>query len=154
MIHPVKPDAMLTLRPFSATDSEAVISLWQECGLIHPNNDPRKDIARKLRVRPDLFLVGVIEGRIVASVMIGYEGHRGWINYLAVAPEHQKRGFGRSLMEEAERTLHAEGCPKINLQIRTTNAGVLAFYRALGYMQDEVISLGKRLEHDRPPPTG
>jgi len=141
---------MLTLRPFSIDDSEAVIALWHECGLLHPNNDPRKDIARKLRVRPDLFLVGVVNGAIVASVMIGYEGHRGWINYLAVSPAHQKRGHGRLLMETAERLLKAEGCPKINLQVRTTNAGVLAFYRAIGYLQDDVVSLGKRLEHDRP----
>lgn len=143
-------DAVLALRPFSITDSEAVVALWNECGLIHPNNNPRKDIARKLRVRPDLFLVGAVNGRIVASVMVGYEGHRGWINYLAVSPGHQKRGYGRRLMEEAERLLRAEGCPKINLQVRTSNTAVLAFYQAIGYLQDEVVSLGKRLEQDRP----
>ncbi|MFA6959574.1 MAG: GNAT family acetyltransferase [Opitutaceae bacterium] len=141
---------MLTIRSFLPADTEAVIDLWRRCGLLHPNNDPHKDIARKLRVRPDLFLVGERDGKIVASVMVGYEGHRGWINYLAVSPDHQKRGFGRSLMTEAERRLNAEGCPKINLQVRTTNAGVLAFYHAIGYAQDEVVSLGKRLAHDRP----
>ena len=140
----------LTLRSFLPDDANAVIALWRECGLLHPNNDPRKDIARKLRVRPDLFLVGTVDGLIVASVMVGYEGHRGWINYLAVSPAHQKRGYGRLLMEEAERRLRAEGCPKINLQVRTTNAAVLAFYRAIGYLQDDVVSLGKRLEHDHP----
>lgn len=141
---------MLTIRSFAIADSDAVIALWHECGLVHPHNDPRKDIARKLRVRPDLFLVGVIDGAVVASVMVGYEGHRGWINYLAVSPSRQKRGYARLLMNEAERLLRAEGCPKINLQVRTSNAAVLAFYRAVGYLQDEVVSLGKRLEQDRP----
>ena len=80
--------------------------------------------------------------------MIGYEGHGGWINYLAVTPEHQKKGFGKQMMNEAERLLRAEGCPKINLQVRTSNAAVLAFYRAIGFLQDDVVSLGKRLEID------
>ena len=141
------------LRTFDVNDTEAVVALWHECGLVHPNNDPHKDIARKLRVRPDLFLVGVIDGAIMASVMIGYEGHRGWINYLAVSPFFQKRGYGRLLMEEVERRLQTEGCPKINLQVRTTNAAVLSFYRAIGYLQDDVVSLGKRLEHDGPRPS-
>jgi ribosomal protein S18 acetylase RimI-like enzyme len=83
--------------------------------------------------------------------MVGYEGHRGWINYLAVSPDHQRKGYGRLLMDEAERLLRKEGCPKINLQVRTTNAAVLAFYKALGYGQDEVVSLGKRLENDTIP---
>lgn len=99
-------------------------------------------------VRPDLFLVGVLGSAVVASVMAGYEGHRGWINYLAVSPNHQKQGFGRKMMEEAERLLRCEGCPKINLQIRTANVEVIAFYQAIGYLQDDVVSLGKRLEHD------
>lgn len=143
---------MLTLRPFHPDDSAAVIDLWRRCGLVHVNNDPAKDIARKCNVRPDLFIVGFSGGKLVASVMVGYEGHRGWINYLAVSPDHQRKGYGRQLMEEAERLLRAEGCPKINLQVRTTNTAVLAFYQSLGYGQDEVISLGKRLEHDAPPP--
>lgn len=139
---------MFKIRSFELDDSEAVISLWKRCGLVRPNNDPVKDIARKQKVRGDLFLVGTDDGEVVASVMIGYEGHRGWINYLAVAPEYQKRGYGRSLMEEAERRLRAEGCPKINLQVRTSNAAVLAFYTALGFIKDDVVSLGKRLEED------
>lgn len=95
-----------------------------------------------------MFLVGLLDEKLVASIMIGYEGHRGWINYLAVAPEHRKRGFGKQMMAEAERLLRAESCPKISLQIRTSNVEVLGFYRAIGFVQDEVISLGKRLEHD------
>lgn len=139
---------MLTIRAFQKNDTEAVVALWRQCGLVFPSNDPRKDIARKLRVRPDLFLVGEIEGAVVGSVMVGYEGHRGWINYLAVSPAQQKRGFGRALMCEAERRLRAEGCAKINLQVRISNRAVMDFYRAIGFIPDNVISLGKRLKVD------
>lgn len=139
---------MLSIRSFRIEDEDALIGLWQRCGLVRPNNDPRKDIIRKSKVRPDLFRVGVLEGKIIAAVMIGYEGHRGWINYLAVCPNHRRKGFGKLLMEEAERLLRAEGCPKINLQVRTSNRDVLAFYEAIGFLQDDVVSLGKRLEHD------
>jgi len=128
-----------------------VISLWRSCGLIRPWNDPHKDIRRKLAVRPEWFLVGVVEGRIAACVMAGYEGHRGWLNYLAVAPEQQRRGHARALVAEAERLLRAAGCPKINLQVRTSNQGVIEFYRRLGYAVDDVVSMGKRLEHDGKP---
>src|SRR5580704_9410014 len=102
---------MLSIRPFRAEDEPAVIELWARCGLVRAHNDPGKDIRRKSNVRPDLFLVGLFDGRIIASVMAGYEGHRGWINYLAVSPEQQKRGFGKQIMDEAERLLRAEGCP-------------------------------------------
>jgi ribosomal protein S18 acetylase RimI-like enzyme len=138
----------MDIRAYHAKDEQAVIALWERCGLVRPWNDARKDIRRKLRVRPDLFLVGVRDDEIVASVMAGYDGHRGWINYLAVAPEHQGEGLGRAMMEEAERRLRAEGCPKINLQIRRSNTGVIAFYSALGYREDDVVSMGKRLESD------
>ena len=100
---------------------------------------------------PGLFLVGVIDGHVVASVMAGYEGHRGWINYLAVAPSLQKQGHGRQMMERAEELLRARGCPKINLQVRTSNVQVIEFYRSLGFATDEVMSLGKRLVIDQPP---
>lgn len=124
------------------------MALWGQCDLIRPWNDPHRDIVRKLRVRPDLFLVGVLDGRIVASVMAGYEGHRGWLNYLAVAPELQRRGLARALVTEAERLLREAGCPKINLQVRTSNTGLIEFYRRLGYSVDDVVSMGKRLEQD------
>ena len=99
-----------------------------------------------------MFLVGLLGGRVIGTVMAGYEGHRGWINYLAVGPGHRRGGFGRRLMEEAERLLRAVGCPKINLQVRTSNTEVLAFYRRLGFVQDDAVSLGKRLEHDQSAP--
>ena len=86
----------MTIRPFRPDDEAAVIDLWRACDLLRPWNDPHKDIARKLRVNPELFLVGVIENRVVATVMAGYEGHRGWINYLGVDPSHQRKGLARS----------------------------------------------------------
>ena len=138
----------MIIRPFQPADEESVISLWRRCDLVRPWNDPRKDIRRKLDVRPDLFLVGLLDGQVVACVMAGFEGHRGWLNYLAVAPEHQRQGRARAMVAEAERLLRAAGCPKINLQVRTSNQGVIDFYRRLGYSVDEVVSMGKRLEHD------
>jgi len=141
----------LQIRAFMEADEPQVVDLWQRCGLVRPWNDPRKDIARKLRVQRDLFLVGVDGGpdaRIVGSVMAGYEGHRGWINYLAVDPERRRRGFARVLMAAAEERLRALGCPKINLQIRNDNADAIAFYRRIGFAEDASVSMGKRLERD------
>jgi ribosomal protein S18 acetylase RimI-like enzyme len=138
----------MQVRPFQLEDEVAVVSLWRQCDLVRPWNDPRKDIYRKLQIRPDLFLVGVLGGQIVATAMAGYEGHRGWLNYVAVAPEQQSLGLGRIIVTEAERLLRKAGCPKINLQVRTANRGVIEFYRRLGYTVDEVVSMGKRLEYD------
>jgi ribosomal protein S18 acetylase RimI-like enzyme len=139
------------IRSFEPADEPAVVALWQRCGLTRPWNDPRKDIRRKLAVQPDLFLVGEFDGRIIATAMAGYDGHRGWIYYLGVDPAHQKKGYGRAIMDEAERLLRAAGCPKINLQVRGGNQAVVDFYRQLGYTFDHVVSLGKRLEPDEPP---
>lgn len=136
------------IRPYQPADEEPLLALWRECGLVRPQNDPRKDIARKLRVNPEWFLVAESDGRIVGAVMAGYEGHRGWINYLAVAPERRRGGLGRRLMAEAERLLRAAGCPKINLQVRPDNREVLAFYGRIGFAVEGAISLGKRLEQD------
>lgn len=138
----------MRIRTYESSDEEPLIALWRECDLVKPQNDPHKDIARKLAVDPELLLVGTLEGRIVASVMVGYEGHRGWINYLAVAREHRQNGFARMMMEEAERLLRLRGCPKINLQVRESNLDVLRFYAKLGYFVDQSICLGKRLEFD------
>ena len=138
----------MKIRPFAAADEQAVISLWRDCGLVVPWNDPAKDIARKLAVDPGLFLVGEVAGTVIATVMAGYEGHRGWINYLAVHPDHRRGSYGRQMMAEAEQALAARGCPKVNLQIRASNTAVVAFYESLGYAIDEVVSMGKRLEED------
>jgi ribosomal protein S18 acetylase RimI-like enzyme len=139
---------VIEIRPFGRDETEAVVGLWEACDLIRPWNDPRKDIERKLRVDPELFLVAVDDELVVGALMAGYEGHRGWINYLAVEPGRRRQGLGRELMATAERLLSERGCPKINLQIRSENADVIAFYGALGYRQDEVVSLGKRLVDD------
>ena len=138
--------APVQIRPFNPDDEKSVVALWQRCDLVRPWNDPHRDIQRKLRVRPEWFLVGVLDGQIVATVMAGYEGHRGWLNYLAVAREFQRCGFARAIVAQAERLLSEAGCPKINLQIRTSNQGVIEFYRHLGYSVDDVVSMGKRLE--------
>ena len=141
----------LEIRPYEEADQGAVVALWRECGLVAPQNDPVKDIRRKLHVRRDLFLVGLLGARLVGTVMAGYEGHRGWINYLAVATDCRQRGLGRRLMEEAETLLRAAGCPKINLQVRSSNSDVIGFYKSIGYAVDDVVSMGKRLEEDRAP---
>ncbi len=142
----------MQIRPYQEADEAAVIALWSRCDLLRPWNDPRKDIARKLRVQRELFLVAERERTVVGSVMAGYDGHRGWVNYLAVAPELRGSGIGRALMGEAEARLRALGCPKLNLQVRTGNAGATAFYARIGYARDDVASFGKRLEPDAPAP--
>jgi len=138
----------LAVRPYHSSDEAAIIQLWRDCGLTRPWNDPVKDIARKLTVQPDLFLVGEADGVIVGTLMGGYDGHRGWINYLAVSPAHQRRGYATVLMRAVERKLLEMGCPKINLLIRSGNVAVQGFCESLGFTQDEVISLGKRLIPD------
>jgi ribosomal protein S18 acetylase RimI-like enzyme len=142
----VPPD--LHIRPYRTEDETAVIALWSACGLVVPYNNPKKDIRRKLPVNPEWFLVGEQHKLIVATCMAGYEGHRGWINYLAVSPHAQRRRFASRMMDEAEKLLRAAGCPKINLQIRSTNSQVIEFYKSIGYKIDAVISMGKRLEVD------
>jgi len=138
----------IDIRPFAPADEAAVIALWRKCDLLRPQNDPKKDIARKLKVNPEWFLVAVAAGRIVGVVMAGYEGHRGWINYLGVEPGLRRGGLGCRLMTEAEERLRAAGCPKINLMVRADNAAVIAFYERLGFSRDNVVSLGKRLVVD------
>jgi len=138
----------MRIRAFQLADEAAVVALWERCGLTRTWNDPRKDIARKLAVQPELFLVAEADGAVVATVMAGYEGHRGWVNYLAVAPERRGQGLGRALMQRVEESLKDRGCPKLNVQVRTSNDEALQFYRRLGYAQDEAVALGKRLIPD------
>lgn len=139
---------IVSIRPFQSADEAGVIALWARCDLIRPWNDPQKDIQRKLRVYPELFLVGTYGDIVVATVMAGYDGHRGWLNYLAAAPELRGQGVGRAMVAAAEERLRALGCAKINLQVRRSNAAVIAFYQQLGYHEDDVLSMGKRLVHD------
>jgi ribosomal protein S18 acetylase RimI-like enzyme len=135
----------MRIRAFAEKDTDAVIDLWSRCGLLRPWNDPRKDIARKLHVQRDLFLVGEQDGRIIATAMAGYEGHRGWVNYLAVEPEFRQQGLGRLIMGEVERRLKDLGCPKVCLQVRRGNEEAAAFYKTIGYSDDDVFGMGKWL---------
>lgn len=134
------------IRSFRPGDTGPVVDLWEACGLLRPWNDPYRDIAHKTAVDDDLFLVDETDGVVVGSVMAGYDGHRGWIYYLAVHPDHRGEGVGRELMDVAEKRLWDLGSPKINLQVRTDNLEVIRFYERLGYTADEVMSLGKRYE--------
>jgi GNAT superfamily N-acetyltransferase len=147
MTPPLQP-ALRTYRP---SDRDALMSLWSSCGLLRPSNDPRLDIERKLVHDPGGLLVLEADGCLAGSVMVGYDGHRGWVNYLAVNPAWQGRGLGRMLMDKAEQRLLALGCPKVNLQVRTSNEHAVAIYRHLGYGTDDVVSMGKRPLDDAAP---
>ncbi|UCG53246.1 MAG: GNAT family acetyltransferase [Candidatus Latescibacterota bacterium] len=137
----------LIIRPYLEEDSVEVIALWREVFTNDPPwNDPPQVIQRKLAVQRELFLIGELRGRIVATVIAGYDGFRGWIYHLAVAPNEQRKGLGRAMMAEAEKRLKAIGCPKINLQVRSTNTDVIAFYKALGYSVEDHTSFGKLLD--------
>jgi len=138
----------MEIRVFEQADAPAVVSLWQVCGLTRPWNDPHADIARKLAEQPELFLVAEQDGQLVGAVMGGYDGHRGCINYLAVAPDRQSTGVGRALVERVEDLLRQRGCPKINLQVRLDNADANGFYEALGYDPFQITDFGKRLVPD------
>ena len=134
------------IRPYQPQDREAVVELWKICGLVVSHNDPHRDIDLKCRVNPEWFLVGLQDGKLVASCMAGYEGHRGWINYLAVSPDCRRKGIATKVMQRAEALLLKAGCPKINLQVRETNQAVISFYESLGFKNDRVVSMGKLLK--------
>lgn len=137
----------LVIRAFRETDERQVVALWREVFAGDPPwNEPAAVIRRKLGTQRDLFLVGELEGEVVATVMAGYDGFRGWVYHLAVAPARRRNGYGRAMMREAESRLRALGCPKVNLQIRATNTGAIAFYRAIGFDVEDRVSMGKRLE--------
>ena len=129
------------------------MALWSICELTRPWNNPHRDIDRKLARDGDNLLVLEEDNQLIGSVMVGYEGHRGWVNYLAVHPDHRRQGLGRLLMDEAERRLRDLGCAKVNLQVRASNETAREFYRQIGYTVDEAVSFGKRLEHDIPSPS-
>jgi ribosomal protein S18 acetylase RimI-like enzyme len=103
----------------------------------------------EIKVSPDLFLVGEQDGKVIATAMGGYDGHRGWVNYLAVHPDYRRKSYGKMMMQAIEEKLMALGCPKLNLQVRATNLAVIGFYEKIGYASDNVVSMGKRLIADR-----
>lgn len=139
--------AEFVVRPYRSRDEEEVVRLWSDCFPGDPEwNAPRRVIADKLRVQPELFLVGLLEGRVACTVLGGFDGFRGWAYHLATAPEHRRRGLARRIMAELERRLASAGCAKLNLQVRLANAAAAAFYRSLGYGREERLSFGKRLD--------
>ena len=135
----------MEIRVFVEADTDAVIDLWQLANLTHPNNDSALDIRRKMNDSPWGFLVAMDGKTIIGSIMVGYDGHRGWINYLACHPNHRRHGVAKSLMNEAKKLLLERGCPKINLQVRSGNESAVKFYESIGYLDDNVTSFGLRL---------
>ena len=138
----------MVIRVYVPEDESAVVDLWDKCNLTRPWNNPKLDIKRKLKVNPELFLVGLIDNRVIATAMGGYEGHRGWVYYLAVDPIHQRKGYGQQIMDAIEEKLRAMDCPKINIQIRADNIDVLRFYESIGYKTEDRVSIAKRLIED------
>jgi ribosomal protein S18 acetylase RimI-like enzyme len=138
----------LDIRPLVDADVASVVALWAACGLTRPWNDPLRDIERARATWPDLLLVAVDGDDLVGTVMAGYDGHRGWLYYLASAPDRRGEGIGRALVEEAERRLVALGCPKVMLMVRESNTGARAFYDTLDYAWETSALAGKRLIAD------
>jgi len=137
----------VAIRPYRDEDRPDVVDLWRRVFPDAPaHNVPEKDIRRKMKVQPELFLVALEGSRLVGTAMGGFDGHRGWVYYVAVLPQHRRRGVGRALMGRIEDELSARGCPKINLQVRGSNRQAAAFYRRLGYRVEDRVSMGKKLE--------
>lgn len=137
----------LEIRAYRDEDRDAVVGLWTACHLVVPWNDPDADIAL-CRSKPNAaLLVGTEDGRVVATVMVGHDGHRGWLYYLATDPGRRGLGHGRRMVEAAESWLAAEGMPKVHLLIRETNTTVAAFYERLGYARSPVTMMQKWLKN-------
>ena len=134
----------LDIQPFEQSQLKLVIELWQRCELIKPWNDPVHDIQFCLASTDSELLVLTREEKAIGTVMVGHDGHRGWVYYLAVSPVFQRSGYGRLLMETAEEWLQEREVPKLNLMIRGGNKKVVDFYRRLGFEDDNVVVMGKR----------
>lgn len=138
----------VTIAAYAPADEADVIALWRRCfppEHLVGHNDPAGSIARKLAYQPDLFFVAKLGGAIVGTTMAGYDGHRGWLYSVAVDPARRRLGIGRLLLRHAERSLIELGALKINLQVRATNAEVIAFYERCGYAVEPIASMGKRI---------
>jgi hypothetical protein len=144
--------AALAIAPITDTDVAAVVALWQACGLTRPWNDPAADIAQARRGPNSAVLVGRDGNTIVASVMVGYDGHRGWVYYVAVDPDHRHKKYGRVIMDAAENWLRQRGIEKMQLLVRSDNTGVKAFYEQLGYLEQERVVYAKWLDGRAPTP--
>ena len=140
---------MTLIRTFKEKDRKKVTQLWDICGLIRSWNDPNKDLDRKQRLGKDLFLILELENDIIGTAMGGYDGHRGVMNYLAIHPGFRGNGFGKLLVKEVEKRLVEQGCPKVNLLVRSDNVEVGSFYESINYeKQEDVFIFGKRLIPD------
>ncbi|HWM16381.1 MAG TPA: GNAT family acetyltransferase [Microbacterium sp.] len=139
---------MTSIRAFALRDTESVVALWQATGLTRSWNNPHLDIQRKLTVQPELFFVAVEGEDIIGTVMAGYDGHRGWMYYLASDPTRRGQGIGRALVATAEEALLELGCPKVQLMVRPGNDDALGFYDTLGYERFNTTTTGKRLIAD------
>ena len=137
--------AEITIRNYKPDDKIEVINLWSICGLIVPGNNPEKDIELKTEFQPDLFFVAESGERIIGTVMTGYDGHRGWLNYLGVHPDYRKSRCGSSLVEYSIEKLKELGCPKLNIQVRTGNSAVKDFYKKLGFLDHDVSAMQLKL---------
>ena len=142
----------LEIAPIGDADAAAVIALWQACGLTRPWNDPAADIALATGHANAAILAGRDGGAIVATVLVGHDGHRGWVYYLAVDPGHRHAGYGRLMMDAAEDWLRARGIPKLQLMVRGDNAKVHAFYQSLGYYDQQRTTFAKWLDGRDPTP--
>ena len=136
----------LKIKPYSEKDEQGVVALWHEAFPDNsPWNVPQNDIKRKLNIQRELFLVAEIEDEIVGTAMAGFDGHRGWVYYVAVSKKHRRRGIGKALMQRVEKGLIDIGCSKLNLQVRASNKEVVEFYKNLGYDIEDRVSMGKLL---------
>lgn len=142
-------ESNMIIRKFNIEDTNEVVKIWEECGLLHPPNDPYQEIKNKMEFQPNLFLVGEVAGKLMATIMLGYEGRRGWINSLGVLPEYQGRGYGSELVRNGVEALRDLGTPKINLLIRPGNSKVKAFYQKLGFETEEVIMMTHRFKKEK-----
>lgn len=130
-------------------DIAAAISLWKRCNLVVAENDPRADIDRARGTGDATILVGRRGGAVIATAMVGFDGHRGWVYYLAVEPALQRSGLGKAMLNAAEQWLRARGAPKLLLLVAEDNAAAFGFYKALGFARSPVVALGKRLDRPR-----
>jgi ribosomal protein S18 acetylase RimI-like enzyme len=142
----------LSIAPLDDNDIAAVIALWERCGLVRPWNDPTADIALARRGPNSALLIGRDADKIVASVMVGHDGHRGWVYYVAVDPDCRGKGFGRAIMQAAEDWLRPQGIVKMQLLVRGDNTKVQAFYETLGYDEQDRVIYAKWLDGREPTP--
>jgi ribosomal protein S18 acetylase RimI-like enzyme len=138
-------DLHINIRDYLKKDRKYVLQLWKECNLTHPWEEPAMDIKRILEVSPDLFLVGVIDDKIIATGMGRCDENRGWVEYLCVTPTFRKKGIARHLLKIIEDRLLKRGCSEVNLLIDTDNATAIEFFQSVGYHTNSVTLMGKHL---------